>query len=56
MAFPILGSPKLQFFDDNGDPLVSGTITITDPDTSSAKTYYTSRVFADAGTNGATAP
>jgi hypothetical protein len=54
MAFPILGTPKPAFFDSSGDPLVSGTVTVQDPDDSSAKASYPTAADADAGTNGTT--
>lgn len=51
MAYPILGTPKPQFFDSNGSPLASGTITTTDPDDSSNKGSYPTAADADADTN-----
>jgi hypothetical protein len=51
MAFPILGSPKPSFFDSNGEPLVSGTLTISDPDTDLPKASYPTLADADAQTN-----
>jgi len=51
MAFPILGTPKPAFFDSNGDPLVSGTLSILDPDTDTNKASYPTLADADAGTN-----
>ena len=52
MAYAILGTPKPAFFDSSGAPLASGTLTIQDPDTSSAKDTYPTAVDADATTNG----
>ena len=51
MAFAILGSPKPSFFDSNGDPLVSGTLTISDPDTDLPKASYPTLADADAQSN-----
>lgn len=53
MAFPLLGTPKPQFFDSSGDLLVSGTLSILEPTNDSNKTYYPTADDADAGTNGA---
>lgn len=53
MAFPILGTPKPQFFDSSGDLLVSGTLSILEPTNDTNKTYYPTADDADAGTNGA---
>lgn len=55
MAHPILGTPKPVFLDSSGSPLVSGTLTIQDPDDSSAKAVYPTAADADASTNGSTA-
>lgn len=55
MAYPIIGQPKPQFLDSNGDPYASGTLEIQDPGTTNPKTYYPTADDADAGTNGATA-
>ncbi|MHC4266811.1 MAG: hypothetical protein ACYSUK_12910 [Planctomycetota bacterium] len=52
MAYAILGTPKPQFFDSSGSPLASGTLTIQDPDDSSAKNTYPTATDADASTNG----
>ena len=52
MAYAILGTPKPAFFDSSGAPLASGTLTIQDPDDSSAKATYPTAVDADASTNG----
>jgi hypothetical protein len=52
MAYPILGRPSPQFTDSSGDPYVSGTITVQDPDDSSAKNSYPTAADADANTNG----
>lgn len=52
MAFPILGNPKPAFFDSNGAPLVSGTITTLDPADDSVKASYPTADDANAGTNG----
>ena len=51
MSFPILGTPKPAFFDSNGDPLVSGTLSILDPDTDTNKASYPTLADADTGTN-----
>ena len=53
MAFSILGSPKPAFFDSNGSPLASGTLSVLEPADNSNKTYYPTADDADAGTNGA---
>lgn len=53
MAYAILGTPKPQFFDSSGAPLASGTLTIQDPDDSSAKDWYPTAADADADTNSA---
>ena len=52
MAFSILGSPKPAFFDSNGSPLASGTLSVLEPADNSNKTYYPTADDADAGTNG----
>ena len=54
MAYPILGTPIPTFLDSSGDPLVSGTVTVTDPDTASAKAVYDSAADADSQSNGVT--
>lgn len=54
MAYAILGTPKPAFFDSSGDPLVSGTLEIQDPDVGSAKNAYPTADDADASTNGFT--
>ena len=40
MPFPILGTPKPQFFDSSGAPLTSGTLTIVEPSTDVNKATY----------------
>ena len=55
MAYPILGTPKPAYYDSNGAPLVSGTITITNPSDDTAKTVYPSEAQADASSGGSTA-
>lgn len=51
MAFPVLGSPKPQFFDSSGSPLSSGTIEFRDPATDSLIDTYPTADDADAATN-----
>lgn len=51
MAFPILGSPKIQFFDSSGDPLASGTLSVLDPADDTNKASYPTADDADAATN-----
>ena len=51
MSFPIFGHPKQGFFDSNGVPLSSGTLTITDPSTDLFKATYPTADDADAATN-----
>jgi len=53
MAFSILGTPKPAFFDSNGSPLASGTLSVLEPSDDSNKTYYPTADDADAATNGA---
>ena len=53
MSFPILGSPKPQFYDDSGSPLASGTLSVLDPADDTNKAYYPTADDADAGTNSA---
>jgi hypothetical protein len=52
MAYAILGTAKPAFFDSSGAPLASGTLTVQDPDDSSAKDTYPTANDADASTNG----
>jgi hypothetical protein len=52
VAYAILGTPKPAFFDSSGAPLASGTVTVQDPDDSSAKNSYPTAADADANTNG----
>jgi len=52
-AYPIIGTPKPQFFDTNGDPLASGTLQVLNPADDTNKTYYPTADDADALTNGA---
>jgi len=52
VAYAILGTPKPAFFDSSGSPLASGTLTVQDPDDSSAKDTYPTADDADASTNG----
>ena len=40
MAFPILGTPKPQFFDSSGAPLASGTVSILEPADDTNKASY----------------
>ena len=54
MAFPILGTPKPQFFDSSGSPLVSGTLSILEPADDTNKAYYPTADDADAATNSST--
>jgi len=49
MSFPILGTPKPQFFDSSGSPLVSGTLSILDPADDTNKASYPTADLADAG-------
>ncbi len=51
MAFPLLGTPKPQFFDSNGDPLVSGTLAILNPADDTNKASYPTNDDAEARTN-----
>lgn len=51
MAFPLLGTPKIQFFDSSGSPLASGTISVLNPDTDANKASYPTLADADAQTN-----
>ena len=52
MSFPILGTPKPQFLDSTGSPLVSGTISIYEPGTTTIKASYPTAADATALTNG----
>lgn len=54
MAYPILGTPKPAFFDSSGSPLAGGTLTIQDPDTSSAKAWYATATDADSQSGSST--
>lgn len=51
MAFPILGTPKPQFFDSSGNPLVSGTLEVLDPADDTNKASYPTYDDAEASTN-----
>ena len=51
MAFPILGSPKPQFFDSSGAPLASGTLEVVEPATDVDKATYPTYDDAEAATN-----
>ena len=51
MAFPILGTPKPQFFDASGNPLASGTLEVRDPATDNLKATYPTGDDADNATN-----
>jgi hypothetical protein len=51
MAFPILGTPKPQFFTSSGAPLASGTLTIVEPSTDVNKATYPTYDDAEALTN-----
>jgi len=51
MAFPLLGSPKIQFFDSSGSPLASGTLAVLDPADDTNKASYPTADDADAATN-----
>ncbi len=53
MAFPLLGSPKPQFFDSSGAPYASGTLSILEPSDDTNKAYYPTADDADANTNSA---
>jgi predicted nucleic acid-binding protein len=52
MAFPILGTPKPNFPDSAGDPLVGGTITTLNPSDDTVKASYPTADDANASTNG----
>lgn len=54
MAFPILGSPHPAFFDSNGNPVASGTLSVLEPSDDTNKKYYPTADDADADTNSAT--
>ena len=56
MAYPILGQPEPQFFDDNGEPLDGGFLIFTDPDTLSTKPTYPTADDANAATSANTDP
>jgi len=51
MSFPLLGSPKPQFFDSSGNPLTSGTLAILNPTDDTNKASYPTADDADALTN-----
>ncbi len=51
MAFPILGTPKPQFFDSSGSPLASGTLEIVEPADDTNKATYPTYDDAEAATN-----
>jgi len=51
MSFPLLGSPKIQFFDSSGSPLTSGTLSVLDPADDTNKASYPTADDADAATN-----
>jgi hypothetical protein len=51
MSFPLLGSPKIQFFDSSGSPLSSGTLAVLDPADDTNKASYPTADDADAATN-----
>ena len=51
MSFPLLGTPKPQFFDSSGNLLVSGTLSILDPADDTNKASYPTYDDADAETN-----
>lgn len=46
-----LGSPKVQYFDSNGDPLSGGKLYVYDPGTTNAKDSYPTIADMKAGTN-----
>ena len=56
MPFPILGTPKPQFFDSSGSPLASGTLTIQEPADDTNKASYPTYDDAVALTNANTNP
>jgi hypothetical protein len=51
MAFPILGTPKPQFFDSSGSPLSSGTLSVLNPADDTNKASYPTYDDAEAATN-----
>ena len=51
MSFPLLGSPKIQFFDSSGSPLTSGTLAVLDPQDDTNKASYPTSDDANAATN-----
>ena len=51
MAFPILGTPKPQFFDSSGSPLASGTLSVLEPADDTNKASYPTYDDAEAATN-----
>lgn len=51
MAFPILGTPKPQFFDSSGSPLASGTLSVLNPADDTNKASYPTYDDAEATTN-----
>jgi hypothetical protein len=51
LAFPLLGSPKIQFFDSSGSPLASGTLAVLDPADDTNKASYPTYDDAEAATN-----
>jgi hypothetical protein len=56
MPYPILGTPKPQFFDSSGAPLASGTLSVLDPATNLNKASYPTYDDAVALTNANTNP
>jgi hypothetical protein len=51
MAFPLLGTPRPQFLNDSGSPIVNGTVSVLEPDDDTNKASYPTAADADAGTN-----
>ncbi len=51
MAFPLLGTPKPQFFDSSGTPLAAGTVEVKEPDDDTDKATYPTYDDAEAATN-----
>ena len=41
MALPVLINPRIQFFDDNGNPLAGGKVYTYEANTSTPKATYT---------------
>ena len=51
MAFPILGTPRPQFFDSSGSPLAAGTLSVLEPADDTNKASYPTYDDAEAATN-----